>query len=171
MSVTVVLAVAAPRSMADTSVMVIALISILISSIALVGVAISLLLQSRQLRISQLEASRIAQSTLIQMGLANPSLAAGVFGFSDREWLAKAALVNWQVKCWEMSYLIKAMSAKSVQVQAAELFASEFSRVWWLRVRELYRFDATTKRERQFFTIVDTEFECKQRQVESPPSS
>lgn len=162
---------AAPRATADTSVMVIALISTLISSIALVAVAISLLLQGRQLRISQLEASRVAQSALIQMGLANPSLAAGVFGFSDGEWLAKAALANWQVKTWEMSYLIKAMSAKSVKVQAGELFASDFPREWWSRVRELYGFDATTKREREFFAIVDTEFETKQRQVKLPPSS
>jgi hypothetical protein len=150
---------------------IIALVSTLISSIALVGVAVSLLLQSRQLRTSQLEASRVAQSALIQMTLGNPSLAAEAFGFSDEEWFVKAALTNWQVKYWEMSYSIKAISAESVRVQAAELFASEFPRLWWSRFRELFRVDATTKREGEFFVIIDTEFERKQRQVEAPPSA
>lgn len=159
------------RLLADTDVMFLALISTFISSIALLGVAVSLLLQSRQLRTSQLEASRAAQSALIQMGLANPKLTAEVFGSSDRDWLAKAGLVNWQVKFWEMSYLTKAMSAKSVHVQAAELFASEFPRDWWSRSRELYKVDATTRREREFFTIIDSEFERKQRRVEASPSS
>jgi len=135
------------------------------------GVTVSLLLQSRQLRTSQLEASRAAQSALIQMGLANPALTAEVFGSSDRDWLAKAGLTNWQVKCWEMSYLTKAMSAKSVHVQAAELFASEFPCEWWSRSRELYKIDAATRREREFFAIIDTEFERKQRRVEASPSS
>lgn len=151
--------------------MIIALVSTLISSIALAGVAVSLILQSRQLRTSQLEASRVAQSALIQMALTNPTAAAEAFGFPDEEWFAKAALTNWQVKYWEMSYSVKAISAGSVQVQAAELFASEFPRLWWSRFRELYRADATTKREREFFTIIDTEFERKQPQVETPPSA
>lgn len=150
--------------------MIIALVSTLISSIALVGVVISLLQQNRQLRISQLEASRAAQSALIQMSLNNSSLAAEAFGFPDGEWFAKAALTNWQVKYWEMSYLIKAMSADSVRGQAAELFISEFPRLWWSRFRELYQADAKTKREREFFSIIDTEFERKQRQVEAPPA-
>jgi len=151
--------------------MTISLISILISLIALMGVAVSLLLQSHQLRISQIEASRAAQSALIQMGLTNPALAADVFGSPNGEWLAKAALANWQVKYWEMSYLIKAISEKSVQIQAAELFGSGFAREWWSRSRELYRVDATSKREREFFTIVDREFERKKSQGEAPPSA
>ena len=151
--------------------MIIALISTLISSVALVGVVISLLLQNRQLRTSQLEASRAAQSSLIQMGLANPTLAAEALGFPDGDWLAKGAFVNWQVKYWEMSYLIRAMSAKSVQAQAARLFASRFPCEWWSKARESYRDDATTKREREFFAILDAEFEGKRQRQEAPPSS
>lgn len=151
--------------------MTLALISVLVSSIALMAVAASLLLQSRQLRTSQLEASRAAQSDLIQMGLANPKLTAEAFGSSDEDWLAKAGLVNWQVKSWEMSYLTKVMSAKSVHAQAAGLFASEFPREWWSKSRELFRADATSRREREFFAIIDFEFERERHRVEASPSS
>jgi uncharacterized protein DUF6082 len=151
--------------------MTIALVSTLISSIALVGVAVSLILQNHQLRTSQLEASRVAQSSLIQMALANPAVAAEVFGFQDKEWFTKAALTNWQVKYWEMSYSIKAISAGSIRAQAAQLFTSEFPCQWWSRFREFYQADATTKREREFFALIDAEFERRQRQVETPPSA
>ncbi|MGP7998857.1 MAG: DUF6082 family protein [Streptosporangiaceae bacterium] len=151
--------------------MVISLISILISSIALVGVAASLLLQNRQLRISQLQATRAMQAILIQMSLSSPTLAAGAFGFSDAERMGKGALVNWQVRHWEASHSIKAMSDESVRVESAHLFTSEFAREWWAEVREVYRVDAKTKLERRFCTIVDTEFERKRREFEAPPPS
>ena len=151
--------------------MVISLISVLISSVALAGVAISLLMQNRQLRISQLQAARATQATLVQIGLNNLELAAEAFGFSDVDWLGKSALVNWQVKHWEANHSIKAMSDRSVQVEAATLFDSEFAREWWPQTREGYRASAQSKLERRFFTIIDTEFDRKRREFESPPSS
>lgn len=128
-------------------------------------------MQGRQLRISQTQASRATQAALMQIGLNNLTLAAEAFGFSDADWLGKATLVNWQVRHWQSSHSIKAMSDESLRLEVAGLFASEFAREWWVRAREAERVTATTKLERRFFQIMDTEFDRKRREFEAPSSA
>jgi Family of unknown function (DUF6082) len=138
--------------------MVVATISVLISSIALAGVALSLLLQAWQLRTSQLQASRAAQAELVRICIDNPELTAAALGKTDPDGYVKSVFVNWNIKYLELSYSIKAISASSVQVQVAGIFGAEYPRNWWSEVRPIYAAEATTRRERSFFAIVDREF-------------
>jgi Family of unknown function (DUF6082) len=146
--------------------MVIAIISTLISSIALVGVAASLLLQARQLRASQVQASRVAQIELIKMAIDNRELISDIFGDEPGSYL-KARYVNWFFKYLELGYSMKIISEKSVQVQAMMLFDTDYPYKWWIRAREVWEIEASTKRDRNFFKIVDNAFQrtAEQRQA------
>jgi hypothetical protein len=150
--------------------MIIAIISTLISSIALTGVAVSLLLQARQLRASQIQASRSAQVELIRMAADNRELISEIFGSEPGSYL-KDVFINWFFKYLELSYSMKVISAKSVRVQAIRLFAIDYPYEWWARSREVYDIEATTKRERQFFAIIDEMFEQVAHRNQSGRSS
>jgi len=137
--------------------MLIALLSTLIASIALVGVAISLLLQARQLRTNQLQATYTAQVELIKLGLDNPSLSAGLAGFTDTEDFVKEVSLNWHISYLAVSYEIKTMSEPNLRRMLGDLFASEDSRMWWARVGYTYDDGATSRRGKNFFAIVNEE--------------
>jgi|SRR5579875_475258 len=138
--------------------MIIALISTLISSIALAGVAISLLLQARQLRTSQLQAARGLQAELIKLGFDNPDLISDTLAVQDINNYLRGSFVNWCLKSLELGYLTGIYSPESIQVQVTILFGAEFPRDWWGGARDVYRLEATAKREREFFEIVDQTF-------------
>jgi hypothetical protein len=139
--------------------LIIAIISTLISSIALAGVAISLLLQSRQLRISQLQAANSAQLELIKMALDNPSMASEVLGVPDSDLYAKQVFLNWHIKYLELGYEINAISATGVRQAAEHILATQTALEWWSWNRQLYLGDTTTRRTKQFFAIIDAEFQ------------
>jgi hypothetical protein len=160
--------------------MVVATISILISSIALVGVAVSLLLQARQLRVSQLQISHAAQFDLLKVGLDNPKLIAGLLE-EDPDSFAGAIYINWTTKYMELSYEIKALTADAVRLQAKLMFSAQFARSWWINAKPLYNAEATTKRENDFVALLDEVYEQAilgsgigdkdDRHLESPPSA
>jgi len=136
---------------------VIAIISTLISSIALVGVAVSLVLQGRQLHASQIQASRATQVELIKVSIDNRELTSDIFNQDPGNYL-KSAYVNLFIKHLEMGYSMKVISRKSVQVQTARLFSVSYPYEWWAGAREIYAVEASSKREREFFAIVDKMF-------------
>ncbi|MFI6360641.1 DUF6082 family protein [Streptomyces sp. NPDC050743] len=136
----------------------IAIISELISSIALVGVVITLLLESRQLRTSQLQASRVLQAELIRLAMDYPDIAS-VMGLGiSSEGYRKYAFLSLLLDSREMSYSLETMSTRAIQCQARILFNSDYSRTWWVAVREPWNDAATTKNEREFFALIDGEF-------------
>jgi len=139
--------------------MVIALLSVLISSIALVGIATSLLLQARQLRASQVQASAASQVQLMKFALDNTASAMALIGDEDPEIFAKEVVLNWHISHLLMSYNNKTLSEAHLRRLMRGLFAAEDSRSWWARVRPSYDDDATSRRERRFFSIVDAEFQ------------
>jgi Family of unknown function (DUF6082) len=136
----------------------IAVVSTLISSVALIGVVISLLLQARQLRISQLQASRTAQAELLKVAIEEPEMASVVLGWPSVEQFSKSMFINLQVKALELSYIIKTSTTISVRLQASLIFRSEFVCEWWRRNRYIYQEEASTRREREFYSIMDDQF-------------
>jgi Family of unknown function (DUF6082) len=140
--------------------MIISLIATLISSIALVGVAVSLLLQSSQLRASQLQAVREMQTEFLKLGIDNPALATATLhqNLSPEE-LSKAALQNFHMIFLQTAYLLKTISRDSVSLEVGLIFEGEYPRAWWSRNRGLFQLAAATRREREFFALVDAAFE------------
>ena len=138
--------------------MIIAIISTLISSIALAGVAASLFLQARQLRVSQLQASRAAHFEYIRLLLDRPELATNIFAEQFRP---ESSVLNWYLKYFELSYLMRAASRDSVLIQITEMFAANYPYEWWKIARPIYETEASSmsKMERDFFTIVNEAFE------------
>jgi Family of unknown function (DUF6082) len=134
--------------------MIIAIVSTLISSVALVGVALSLLLQARQLRVNQLQATRAAQVELARFAAENREIISDIFADEPAEYL-RGIFINWFVKYLELSYHMKISSRESVQLQVSRLFGAKYPSEWWVRVRNTYETEAATKKEREFFTIID----------------
>jgi hypothetical protein len=128
--------------------MLIATISILISSIALVGVAISLILQARQLRASQLQAHNNAQLELIKLAVANPAIAGELSGATDLDAFLKRVYLNWHFSFLSMSYQIKTISDPALREVVKRIFTGEFARAWWTYAGPAYRVGATTRRRR-----------------------
>jgi hypothetical protein len=70
----------------------------------------------------------------------------------------KYAFLGLLVDSWEIGYSLETMSAKAVQVQARTMFNSDDARTWWAVARKPWNDQATTKAEKEFFTLVDGEF-------------
>jgi hypothetical protein len=146
-----------------------AIISVLISSIALTGVALSLLFQARQLRTSQLQAARQLQVQILQLEISKPDLAGSLQPNFNQDDYPKAVFLNQFMKYIEMSYLIGAISRESVRMEAAQRFKLDFPRIWWSTIRHIYEEEAVTKREKEFFKLVDMEFQEAMRLHEAAP--
>jgi hypothetical protein len=146
--------------------MLIAIISTLISSVALAGVALSLLLQARQLRTNQIQVARTAHLELIKMTLSDPSMAAETLAIEDSEAYAKEVYLNWNLHYFWLSYGINQLSEPVLRNNARELFRAEFPRKWWSWSSKDWEL-ATSRRDREFFTIVDSEFQRAKQIAES----
>ena len=141
--------------------MVLSLIATIISSIALIGVAVGLVLQARQLRANQLQTMRTFQLELIKIGIERPNIhypiARADRGTGDS---SRDGYLNLWMKYLELGYYFGGVSSVSASLQAAYFFESEFSRKWWKTLaRDVYRVEATTKRQKEFLAIVDAEFQ------------
>jgi Family of unknown function (DUF6082) len=150
--------------------MIIAIISTLISSIALLGVALSLLLQARQLRTNQIQVARAAHLELIKMALDNPSMAAEALGIDDSEKFVKEVFINWHFQYLLMSYEINQISKPDLGHVIRTLFKAERVRTWWSWSREDWKL-AATRREKEFFAIVDGEFQHAKQIAETTEAS
>jgi HAMP domain-containing protein len=113
-----------------------AVVSMLLSSIALIGAAVSLALQGRQLRANQVQVAHSSQLELMKIGLENPAVIAEI-GLAGTSPLSKPHL----------------------QRLAREIFAAKPARGWWTLARESYHSDVTSRRQRVFFDVVDEEFQ------------
>ena len=76
------------------------------------------------------------------------------------------SFLNYSFKQLELSYSVKAISAASVRLQANLLFGQSYPIEWWAGARQAYMVEATTRRERQFFTLVDGEYVRAKQQLE-----
>jgi hypothetical protein len=143
--------------------MLIAIISTLISSIALAGIALSLLLQARQLRASRIQAARAAQVDLMNFAIDNPTLVNDLEGVEDVEGFVKNVVRNWYFSYLSMSYDNKTITRSSLCRIAQTVFATEAARTWWAEAG--YSFDevATSRREKEFSTIIGDEFQRVKR--------
>jgi hypothetical protein len=144
----------------DVMELTLSVIATITSSVALIGVAIGLIFQGRQLKANQLQVVREMHLELSKMGIENPSLIASVYGDEiDLEDIPKANLINLTLKYLEAGYQLGEISKESVRLQAGRLFSSEYSRNWWaLLARNVYKIEARTKSEKEFFEIVDISF-------------
>jgi hypothetical protein len=150
--------------------MFIAILSTLISSIALVGVAASLLLQSRQLRASQIQASRASQVELIKFALNNPALTKDFAEVGDPEDFVRAALYTWHFAHLSLTYAVGDVSKQRLQTLAFRLFSSEDARKWWAELGSSYKDGARSRSDKEFFVIVNREYERADLIAESAKS-
>jgi Family of unknown function (DUF6082) len=139
--------------------MLIALFSILISSVALMGVAVGLILQAQQLRAGRIQASASSQVQLMKFALDNPAAALELMGNGDPEAFAQEVILNWHINHLLMSYSNKTLSEAHLRRLVRSLFATENSRNWWTMAGASYNDDATSRRKKRFFAIVDAEFQ------------
>jgi hypothetical protein len=88
----------------------------------------------------------------------NGHLLSGSADLSDPEQTtAIGSFLNFRFKQLELSYSVKAITSESVRLQARLMFAEGYPVEWWRGAREIYESEAATRRERQFFAIVDEE--------------
>jgi hypothetical protein len=148
------------------------IIATIISSIALIGVALGLILQSRQVKANQLQVMREMHLELIKVGIDNPALASSVTADIGEENYSRAGYLNLWVKYLQTGYSLKTISKASVALHTARMFMSEYSRDWWgTHARAGYRTEAWKKSEKEFFEIVDAQFQDEIRKLKSSGSS
>jgi hypothetical protein len=134
------------------------IIATIISSFALIGVVVGLLLQNRQLRASHTQVVREMHLELVKMTIENPELATSVYKGSSAKDFAAHTLINFQATLWLTAYTLKDVSKASLAQQVASLFEGEQARIWWGYARKYYEMDLSSKRGRDFFAIMDNEF-------------
>jgi hypothetical protein len=147
------------------------IIATVISSVALIGVATGLILQARQLRANQVQAMRELHLEIMRIAIDNPTLAVSIVKDVDVGDATRGSFLNLTLKFLETGYSFKTISKASVSLQAARLFESEYSRVWWAQARVTYEVEGTTKREKEFFGLVDARFQDVMRTLQSSGGS
>lgn len=141
----------------DTTIVV---ISEFISSIVMIGVVATLFVESRQLRTSRVRASRALHVEIIRLVLDYPDIASVVALDISSDDYKKYAFFGLLLESWELDYELRTMSAKSIKVQARTIFKSDYARTWWSSVaRQAWRDAAAAKSEKEFFALVDGEFD------------
>jgi hypothetical protein len=143
------------------------IIATMISIIALVGVAVSLSLQNRQLRASQAQTSRELHLELLRMGVDNPAAVAAIDKNTSPADVPVYSLMNLQVTTWKVAYSLNEIERDVLAFQARRIFESGAPRRWWRIARESYRIDTATKRNREFFAIIDEASRSALRHLES----
>lgn len=108
------------------------------------------------------------QLEIARMAIDNPKLRPRSANLSDPEQTAAiGSWLNLRLKQLELSYSVKAITSQSVRLQARIMFAEGYPVEWWRDVREIYEGEAATRREQQFFVIVDDEHEHAMRLLEN----
>ena len=85
--------------------------------------------------------------------------------------VTRGSFLNLTLKFLEMGYSFKTISKVSVSLQAARLFESEYSRIWWAQARVTYEVEGTAKREKEFFGLVDARYQGAIRTLQSSNDS
>jgi hypothetical protein len=116
-------------------------------------------LQARQLRSAQIQSTAASQIELIKFGLDYPAIAGELIGVDNPNDFTKEVALNWHMSHLETSYLNRTVSEKHLRNTVALLFSTDFARGWWEREGESYDDAATSRREREFYAIVNAEFE------------
>jgi uncharacterized protein DUF6082 len=145
--------------------MLLGVLSTLISSVALIGVAVSLFLQSRQLRANQVQIAHASQLELMKSGLDRPSLIIDLgfgLGAPDEDTFIKYIYLNWYINHLSTTFDLKTTSKLRIQRIAEDVFTADVPRKWWVVARESYRDRAVTRRQKEFFAIVDGAFQKAQ---------
>jgi hypothetical protein len=151
---------------------VLSIVATIISSVALIGVAVGLILQGRQLKANQIQVMRGMHLELMRVGINNPIVSASVYEGISPEDFPKESLINLILKFWETGYSLKAITTRSVALQAARLFESEYVRALWTNeMRDIFEAEAGTKLEKEFFTIVDSTFQDVMQNLHSDSRS
>jgi hypothetical protein len=147
------------------------IIATIISSVALIGVAAGLILQSQQLKASRIQVMREMHLELMKIGIDNPALAGSLYEDIDLAEFPRATLLNFLMTSWQTMYLLKMFPRKSLELQAAQLFASEHARNWWLNLARDSLEGVGTKLEREFFTVVDGAYQNVVRTLQAASHS
>jgi|SRR6185437_1188868 len=135
---------------------ILSIIATIVSSVALIGVALGLILQNNQLRANRIQVMREMHLELMKIGMENPELTASIYGDTTVKDFPKSSYLNFIMTFWETGYSLQALSGKSIEFQAARLFASEYARTSWANeMGAAYRADAGTKYEIEFCEIID----------------
>jgi Family of unknown function (DUF6082) len=143
-------------------------IATIISSVALIGIAVGLLLQNRQLRTNKIQVMREMHLELMRIGMENPALSASVYEDTNAADFPKSSLLNLILKFWQTGYTLKTITKASVTLQTTRLFGSEYARTSWGKwLQDIYRTEAGTKSEREFFALVDTAYQNVMLALES----
>lgn len=98
-------------------------------------------------------------------------MATATLGISDPDLFVKQTFLNWHIKYLELSYEINVISASAVRQVAKQLFEAQTPREWWLWNRQTYESDTMTRRTKQFFAIVDGEFQRLNVRSTSAPNA
>jgi Family of unknown function (DUF6082) len=142
--------------------------SAILSALAVLGVAITVLLQFREHSASQLQILRQQQFTLIDFAAKDPFSRAPLFGFDAailrdltedqvRQWMFLAMVVGYA----RTGYLLGAFSEAILETEFFKhIFDTEVGRRWWSGSRYyMLTVAGQTKREKQFFRILDQVYE------------
>lgn len=109
------------------------------------------------------------QLEIARMAIDNPKLRSDSPNLPDPEHTAAVgAYINLRLKQLEMSYSVKAITSDSVRIQARIMFAEGYPVEWWRVASEIYKTEAASRRERQFFAIVNEEYLRAMRLLERP---
>lgn len=134
--------------------------SAILSGLALVGVAVTMRYQAMQTRVAQLEAIRTRHFELSKMVMDDPDKYGKYWGYGpeDAGLVVRDGYLNQVLNYTKAGFELKVHSAGSVQLIAAELFATAPGRRYWAVKREGWRRSSRSRLERRFFAIVDAAY-------------
>jgi hypothetical protein len=134
----------------------------LLAALALCALAVSIRLQVRQTRVSQLQAARTMQLDLIRMAIQDPEyrrvLGQELLDLGMTRWKEHTYLNLW-IMYLQMAYLTGAYDDTGIRrVLTDEFFNGASGLRYWPVARKAFDAEATTRRHRRFFDLVEAAY-------------
>lgn len=145
--------------------------SAILAALALGGVAISLVMQRREAKAAREQALRGLHTDLLRMALDSEEYLAcwGPIGdSSDLAWYRQHIYLNLIVSHWQMMWEIGAISEDHLRITSRGIFGGALGRRFWREARQMRSDAIQSRRERQFHSIIDSEYLRAAESVSDP---
>jgi hypothetical protein len=134
-------------------------VSAILSGLALCGIAVSLVLQRQQALGDRIAATSQRHFDILRLALDDPTLAKVLAPeLATSAHVREQIFANLVLTFWYRSWRQRVINEHELRTSVARMFFSPVSRDWWARVQPLWLEGTSTRIERKFTSLVQSEW-------------
>jgi hypothetical protein len=134
-------------------------VSAILSGLALCGITASLVLQRQQALSDRMAATSQRHFDILRLALDDPALAQVLAPErASSAYVREQIFANLIMTFWYRSWRQRIINEYELRTSVARMFMSSVSREWWARVRPFWLEGTSTRIERKFTAVVQSEW-------------